>query len=153
MRSISAPSSIEETSKLLNFEYLVNLIRLFSIADCGLLIRAKCEFNLKSKIGNLTVLSRLGQIVIDHAAPVFLSLCNCGIAAFFIATDFVLSVKTFEDELASGNKFGCFGALEIKWDEGRFKQLWNRLNQSPAFVGGCCIGEQQFIAFIKPFYG
>src|SRR5258705_13198464 len=100
-------------------------MELFLIFDCEFWIVNELSsgppLNLKSKIKNLAILTRLGQVVVDHPAPVFLCLGNRRVAALFVAADFVFRVKTLEYEFAGGNEFGCVRMPEIKRNKSRFR--------------------------------
>src|SRR5436305_14374144 len=57
-----------------------------------------------SRKNSSTISSSLRQIIINHTAPIFLRL-RCGsVATLFVAADLVLSVESFERELASRNR-------------------------------------------------
>src|ERR1041385_5973606 len=62
----------------------------------------------------LTVLSCFCEIVVDHAATIFAGLGYSGVSAFFVTTDLVLSVKSFEHELTRGNEVRVLRLMEIK---------------------------------------
>src|SRR5712664_2947110 len=72
---------------------------------------------------SLTILPGLGQIIIDHPAPVLLRFSDRRIAAFFITADLVFGVETFEREFAGGHCLRFVLTVEIKGNQSRVDQV------------------------------
>src|SRR5438045_1266804 len=74
-----------------------------------------------------TISSCLRQIIINHPAPIFLSLRCGGVAALFVAANLVLRIKSFKRELASRDRLCFVRAFEVEGDERGLYQFGNDL--------------------------
>src|SRR5689334_8001182 len=124
MLSINSPRLMEKTSNPWNFEYL-NRIK-------------------------LRILPGLCQIIVDHAATVFLRFRHRSITTFLVPANLVFGVQAFEHEFARGNELCDVGAPKSKRNQRGFDQLRNRIEQVQTFARGSRVGEQQFVTFVKP---
>src|SRR5437867_330026 len=74
---------------------------------------------------SLAISSRLAQIIIDHPAPILLRLRHRRVAAFFVPTDLVFGVESFEREFAGGDRLPFIRAFEVERNQSRLDQLRN----------------------------
>src|SRR5688572_24964205 len=117
-----SPRFIPETSRPLNFEYRVNFIT---------------NYYPRSSAASysLAILTRLGEVVVDHSAAIFLSLRYRGVAPFLVSTDLVLRVKAFEHEFAGGDHLAHVRLFEVERDQRRLDQIRHSFQQRFAFAG------------------
>src|ERR1051325_7164247 len=119
------------------------LLRLFGPLSC------LCSWAFTS-LRTSTIPPRLGQVIIDHSAPVFPGFRRRRVAALFVAADLVLRVETFEDEFAGGDGLRVVRAFEVEGDERRLDQSGDCFEQVHAFERRDSIGEAQVVSLIEP---
>src|SRR5689334_6903446 len=73
----------------------------------------------------LAVPARLGQIVINHPSSILLRFGDRSVAAFFVAADFVFSIKTFQSKFARSYCLIGVAAIEVERNQCRVDQFRN----------------------------
>src|SRR6185312_989657 len=102
MLSINSPRLIDDTSKPLNLEYLYFMTK--PATD-------------KTEWMDLTIFTGFREIVVDHATAIFFCFSYCCVTTFLVASDFVFSIETFENELACGDQTSRVRALEVEGNQ------------------------------------
>src|SRR5688572_22765220 len=83
----------------------------------------------------LAILTRLGEVVVDHSAPILLSLRYRCVAAFLVSADLVLRIKAFEYELTGSYHLAHVCLFEVERDQRRLDQIRHSFQQRFAFAG------------------
>src|SRR6185503_7681855 len=134
MLSINSPRLMEDTSNPWNLEYLNFITNAFSL--CNLCVPLCLWFAIsnyhrdteehrdcteKRLRGLLTVLACFSQIVVNHAATIFLRFRDRSVTTLFVTTDLVFRIQAFEHEFARGDELGYVGAPEVERDHCGFE--------------------------------